>query len=40
MPAFNDICGHERDIGRLKAAIAAKRVAHAYLFSGHDGIGK
>lgn len=40
MPALSDIRGHERETGRLKAAISAKRVAHAYLFSGHDGIGK
>lgn len=40
MYAFTEIYGHEKETGRLRAAIVANRVAHAYLFSGHDGIGK
>ena len=40
MLAFKDICGHDKETGRLKAAILAKRVAHSYLFTGQDGIGK
>jgi DNA polymerase III subunit delta' len=35
-----DIVGHEAAIGRLRKDIAAGRIAHAYLFTGADGIGK
>jgi len=35
-----DLVGHEAAIGRLRRDIAAGRIAHAYLFTGADGIGK
>lgn len=34
------IIGHERAVDRLARAVARDEVAHAYLFSGPDGIGK
>jgi DNA polymerase-3 subunit delta' len=37
---FNDIIGHERPVQILKRAIAHGTLAHAYLFSGEEGIGK
>lgn len=37
---FQDILGHEREIGLLKRAIEGRRIAHAYLFAGPDGVGK
>lgn len=37
---FNDIIGHEREIGILKGLIESGRVPHAFLFAGPDGIGK
>lgn len=37
---FSAILGHEKEIERLKRAVEGKRVAHAYLFSGPEGIGK
>ncbi|MEE8574689.1 MAG: DNA polymerase III subunit delta' [Thermodesulfobacteriota bacterium] len=37
---FSDIFGHDKEIDILKKAAASGRVAHAYLFSGIDGIGK
>lgn len=37
---FSDIEGHERPIGILKRALQHNTLAHAYLFSGQDGIGK
>ena len=37
---FKDIIGHERSIRILKTAIRRKRLAHAYLFHGEEGIGK
>ncbi len=37
---FKDILGHTREIEIIKGAILNKRVAHAYLFSGPEGIGK
>ena len=37
---FNDIEGHEKPISILKRALANKTLAHAYLFSGEEGIGK
>ena len=37
---FKDIIGHERPIQILKTAIRRKRLAHAYLFHGDEGIGK
>src|SRR4030042_2195693 len=35
-----DIVGHEGAVELLRRDIAAGRVAHAYLFTGADGIGK
>src|SRR3990172_673775 len=37
---FSAILGHEKEIERLKRAVEGKRIAHAYLFSGPEGIGK
>jgi DNA polymerase-3 subunit delta' len=37
---FEDIQGHDKPIMILKRAIANKTLAHAYLFSGEEGIGK
>lgn len=37
---FDEIIGHESPIRVLKAAMKNNRIAHAYLFSGPDGIGK
>jgi DNA polymerase-3 subunit delta' len=37
---FSAIIGHERPVRILKRAIARGTVAHAYLFSGEEGIGK
>jgi DNA polymerase III delta' subunit len=40
MPTWGDIPGQERAIARLRSAIAAGRVHHAYLFTGAAGAGK
>ncbi|MDR5697392.1 MAG: DNA polymerase III subunit gamma/tau [Armatimonadota bacterium] len=37
---FDDVVGQERVTRTLRNAVAAGRVAHAYLFSGHRGTGK
>ena len=37
---FETISGHERQKNILRRAIQNKRIAHAYLFTGPDGIGK
>jgi len=37
---FQDIYGHEKPISILKAAMAANRAPHAYLFYGMEGVGK
>ncbi|HKK01206.1 MAG TPA: DNA polymerase III subunit delta', partial [Desulfuromonadales bacterium] len=37
---FAQILGHERQKNLLRRAVASKRLAHAYLFEGADGIGK
>ena len=38
--SFKDVVGHERQIIQLKKTISSKKIPHAYLFSGPDGIGK
>ena len=38
--SFTEIEGHERPVTILKRALANKTLAHAYLFSGDEGIGK
>src|SRR5574337_227180 len=38
--SFKDIEGHDKPITILKRALANKTLAHAYLFSGEEGIGK
>jgi DNA polymerase-3 subunit delta' len=38
--AFGELYGHEKAIAILKNAMANNRIAHAYLFSGMEGIGK
>lgn len=40
MPGLAEIRGQDRAIARLRAAIAADRVHHAYLFTGPPGAGK
>ncbi|MBI5810144.1 MAG: DNA polymerase III subunit delta' [Deltaproteobacteria bacterium] len=40
MATFKDILGHTKEIEMLKRAVAADRVAHAYLFAGPAGTGK
>lgn len=40
MNVFSDIIGHVEIVEALQRAIINKRVAHAYLFSGAEGIGK
>ena len=37
---FSTIIGHERIVDILQRALAAKRIAHAYLFAGPEGCGK
>ncbi len=37
---FKDIIGHERPVRILQRALQGGTLAHAYLFSGQDGIGK
>ena len=37
---FEHILGHDRQLEILRRAVAADRLAHAYLFSGPDGVGK
>jgi DNA polymerase-3 subunit delta' len=37
---YDDIRGHERHIDQLERARKTGRIAHAYLFSGPDGVGK
>jgi len=38
--ALRDIIGHEHAIGILRGCITRNRIAHAYMFTGEDGIGK
>src|SRR3990172_11574183 len=40
MRGFKGIVGEAREIGILKGSISSKRVAHALLFAGPEGIGK
>ena len=37
---FSSILSHAREVSILKRAVRGRRVAHAYLFAGVDGIGK
>lgn len=38
--ALKDIIGHEHAIEILKGCITRNRIAHAYIFTGEDGVGK
>jgi DNA polymerase-3 subunit delta' len=40
MILFRDIIGHDDIVKNLKGAIVSGRVAHAYIFSGPEGVGK
>lgn len=40
MATFKDIIGHEQIISHLSSALKNKKVSHAYIFNGDDGIGK
>ncbi|MFO7898564.1 MAG: DNA polymerase III subunit [Planctomycetota bacterium] len=37
---MREIVGQDRAVGILRSALAADRLAHAYLFGGHRGVGK
>ncbi len=37
---FEKILGNEAALGRLKGLLKSGRLAHAYIFSGPDGVGK
>jgi DNA polymerase-3 subunit delta' len=38
--SFTDIAGHQKNIAVIKRILGSARIAHAYLFSGPEGIGK
>jgi len=38
--SFGDIIGHQKQLGILRAGLAAGRLHHAYLFIGPEGVGK
>lgn len=38
--SFKDILGHDKELSALRNAILNSRVAHAFIFSGPEGIGK
>ncbi len=38
--SLSEIIGHDRPVGILQRALANEALAHAYLFSGEQGIGK
>ena len=38
--SFHDIYGHEKKIENIQKALIQQRIAHAYLFSGIQAIGK
>ncbi|MFH1732030.1 MAG: DNA polymerase III subunit [Planctomycetota bacterium] len=38
--SFDSIVGQDRAVGALRRALRTDRVAHAYLFTGHSGVGK
>jgi DNA polymerase-3 subunit delta' len=40
MPRLDDIAGQEQALQVLRRAVAAGKVAHAYLFTGPEGVGK
>ena len=40
MGKFADIIGHEQIIHHLQSAISLKKVSHAYIFEGEEGMGK
>ncbi len=40
MPSLNDILGQEQPLLVLRRAVAAEKVAQAYLFAGPEGVGK
>jgi DNA polymerase-3 subunit delta' len=37
---FSDVVGHDQTVERLQRAVASRRLPHAYLFAGPDGVGK
>jgi len=40
MATFKDVVGHEQIITHLSSALKTKKISHAYIFNGEDGIGK
>ena len=40
MATFKDVVGHEQIIAHLSSALKAKKISHAYIFNGEDGVGK
>lgn len=40
MSTFKDVVGHEQIIAHLSSALKTKKISHAYIFNGDDGIGK
>lgn len=40
MPSFKDIIGRDKELGIIRNALASNRLAHAYIFSGLEGVGK
>ncbi len=40
MPSFKDIIGRDTELGIIRNALANNRLAHAYIFSGPEGVGK
>lgn len=40
MNTFADVIGHEDIVEHLKSAIRMKKISHAYIFAGEDGMGK
>lgn len=40
MTTFKDVVGHEKIITHLSTALKNKKISHAYIFNGDDGIGK
>lgn len=40
MATFKDVVGHEQIIMHLSSALKNKKISHAYIFNGDDGVGK
>ena len=40
MATFKDVIGHEQIVTHLSTALKSKKISHAYIFNGADGVGK